>query len=461
MATPAHLRARLRRLPEPTIRGPALPTAIPITPQAVAAAAGNLYVTDSQLSVVRKINSAGVQTVIAGNGTYGYSGDGGPATSAAVYDPESVAVDGSGNVVIADSGNNRIRVVAGSTGTFYGMAMTAGDIYTIAGNGTGGYSGDGGPATSAEARFPEAVAVDGSGNIVIADTYNNRIRVVAGSTGTFYGTSMTTGDIYTIAGNGTGGYSGDGGPATSAELDFPQGIAVDGSGNVMIADTNNNRIRVVAENTGTFYGTAMTAGDIYTIAGNGTYGYSGNGGPATSADLYFVSDVAVDGSGNVLVADTDNDRIRVVAGSTGTFYGTAMTAGDIYTIAGNGAYGYSGDDGPATSAGLYDPQGVAVDGSGNVVIADTDDYRLRVVAGGTATFYGTAMTAGDIYTIAGNGDSAPRATAGRRPRAELNEPQGVAVDGSGNVVIADTGDYRIRVVARKQRDLLRHGDDGR
>jgi hypothetical protein len=180
---------------------------------------------------------------------------------------------------------------------------------------------------------------------VIADTYNNRIRVVAGSTATFYGVAMTAGDIYTIAGNGTGGYSGNGGAGDLSRARLPQGIAVDSAGNVVIADTNNDRIRAVAETTGTYYGTAMTAGDIYTIAGNGSDGYSGDGGPATSA-LYFASDVAVDGSGNVLIADTDNDRIRVVAGSTATFYGTAMTAGDIYTIAGNGTYGYSGDGGP-------------------------------------------------------------------------------------------------------------------
>ena len=171
---------------------------------------------------MRKIDSTGGQTVIAGNGTFGYSGDGGPATSAGIYDPEGVAVDGSGNVVIADSGNNRVRVVAASTGTFYGTAMTKGDIYTIAGNGTGAYSGDGGPATSAELNFPQAVAVDGSGNVVIADTYNNRVRLVAASTGTFYGQAMTAGDIYTIAGNGTGGYSGDGGPAHLGRARLPR-----------------------------------------------------------------------------------------------------------------------------------------------------------------------------------------------------------------------------------------------
>ena len=180
--------------------------------------------------------------------------------------------------------------------------MTAGDIYTVAGNGTGGYSGDGGPATSAELFDPAGVAVDGSGNLVIADALNNRVRVVAESTGTFYGVAMTAGDIYTVAGSGTGGQSGDGGPATSAELNFPQGVAVDGSGNLVIADADNNRVRVVADSTGTFYGVAMTGGDIYTVAGIGTGGSSGDGGPATSAELNFPSGVALDGSGNLVIA---------------------------------------------------------------------------------------------------------------------------------------------------------------
>ena len=252
-----------------------------------------------------------------------------------------MAVDGAGNVVIADSGNDRIRVVAGSTATFYGMAMTAATSTPSPGTGPAATRVTADQGLRPRSPSPKGSPVDGSGNVVIADTYNDRIRVVAGSTATFYGTAMTEGDIYTIAGNGTGGYSGNGGPATSAEVDFPQGIAVDGAGNVVIADTNNNRIRVLAENTATYYGTVMTEGDLYTIAGNGTYGHSGDGGPATSAALYFVSDVAVDGSGNVLVGRHGQRPDPVVAGSSATFYGTAMTEGDIYTIAGNGSYGYS------------------------------------------------------------------------------------------------------------------------
>ncbi len=169
-------------------------------------------------------------------------------------------------------------MVAASTGTFYGRAMTAGDIYTIAGDGHQGYSGDGGPATSAELGFPTGVAVDSSGNVLINDFNNNAVRVVAASTGTFYGRAMTAGDIYTLAGDGHPGFAGDGGPAAGSQLDDPNGVAVDSAGNVVIADAGNNRVRVVAAGPGTFYGVPMTAGDIYTVAGTGAAGC-----PATAA----------------------------------------------------------------------------------------------------------------------------------------------------------------------------------
>ena len=206
--------------------------------------------------------------------------------------------------MIADHGNNRIRVVAASTGTFYGQAMTAGDIYTVAGNGTAGFSGDGGPATAAELASPDRTAVDGAGNLVIADGANGRVRVVAASTGTFYGQAMTAGDIYTVAGNGTAAFSGDGGLATGAELNGPRRVTVDGAGNLVIADRGNNRVRVVAASTGTLYGQAMTAEHIYTVAGTGANGFSGDGGPATAAELASPDQTAVDGAGNLVIADS-------------------------------------------------------------------------------------------------------------------------------------------------------------
>jgi uncharacterized protein YheU (UPF0270 family) len=292
-----------------------------------------------------------------------------------------VAADGAGNLVIADALHNRVRVVAARSGTFYGQKMTAGDIYTVAGDGRSGYSGDGGPATAAELGTPSGVAVDGAGNLLITDSGNNRVRVVAARTGTFYRKAMTAGHIYTVAGDGTAGYSGDGGPAIKAELDLPNGVAVDGVGNLVIADTANQVVRVVAARTGTFYGKAMTAGDVYTVAGNGQYGYSGDSGPATAAELFVPYGVTVDGAGNLVIADSFNSRIRVVAARTGTFYGKAMTAGDIYTVAGNAAQGYSGDGGLGIKAELNTPYGVTVDGAGNVVIADTFNQRIRELTG--------------------------------------------------------------------------------
>ena len=422
--------------------------------------AGNLLIADSSNERVRVVAkstgtfygqamTAGDIYTIAGNGTAGFAGDGGPAISAEFDDLQDVSVDNAGNVLIADTFNDRVRVVAGSTGTFYGRAMTAGDVYTIAGNGDYSFSGDGGPATTAQLGGPSGVAVDGTGNVLIADESNDRIRVVAKSTGSFYGQTMTAGDIYTIAGNDVAGFSGDGGAATSAELDYPDGVAVDQAGNLVISDTYNQRIRVVAESNGTFYGRAMTAGDIYTIAGNGTSGFAGDGGPATRAELSSPAGVAVDSGDNVVVADRFNSRIRVVAESTGTFYGKAMNAGDIYTSAGNGDLGFSGDGGPATKAKLYSPAGVALDSAGNAVIADTANSRVRVVAERTGTFYGKAMTAGDIYTIAGTAEKGFSGDGGQATRAKLKFPYGVTVDSAGNVVIADTSNERIRVVAER------------
>ena len=390
---------------------------------------------------------------VAGTGTQGFSGDRGPATQAELNFPNGVAVDAAGNLLIADSGNYRIRVVAASTGTFYGRAMTGGDIYTVAGNGTLGFAGDGGKATLAELNFPNGVAVDAAGNLVIADTENNRVRVVAEKTGMFYGTAMTKGDIYTVAGGGTS--LGDGGPATAAQLNVPNGVAVDAAGNLVIADSANNRIRMVAARSGTFYGQVMTKGDIYTVAGTGTPGYSGDGAPAASAKLNFPQGVAVDAAGNLVIADTENSRVRAVAARSGTFYAEAMTAGHIYTVASNGGPGYqegepgySGDGGPALRAELANPTAVVVDGAGNLVLADSAAGRIRVVAAGSGTFYGRPMTAGDIYAVAGDGNPAYSGDGAPATRAGLN-PVGVALDGAGNLVIADSYNNRIRVVAAK------------
>jgi trimeric autotransporter adhesin len=436
--------------------GPATAATVNPTCDAVVDQHGDLVIADMGTSQIRVVAhstgwhyqrhmTAGDIYAVAGTGQDGYSGSGGLAIKSKLNDPASVAVDSAGNLVISDELNFRIEVVAEQTGTFYGQAMTAGHLYTVAGNGTKGYSGDGGPATGAELFEVDGIAIDGAGNLVLADSQNNRVRVVAEQTGTFYGQAMTAGDIYTVAGNGTRGYSGDGGPATSAELDQPTGVTVDGAGNLAIADTFNSVVRVVAVTTGTFYGQAMTAGDIYTVAGNGTNGYSGDGGPATAAQFNGPPGVTIDGAGNLVIADDGNARVRVVAAQAGTFYGRAMTAGDVYTVAGNGEASSSGNSGPATAAEFGDLSGVALSPSAGLVIADSGSYRVRVVAAQTGTFFGQAMKAGDVYGIAGNGKRS-RPALGHGATGTPVVPAGVAVDGTGNVLIADALNNRILVV---------------
>jgi trimeric autotransporter adhesin len=359
--------------------------------------AGNIYIADYDNDVIRKVTaSTGIISTLAGDGAVGYVGDGGPATSAELYWPTGVAVDTAGNIYIADQDNYVIRKVTASTGI----------ITTIAGNGTAAYPGDGGPATSAELSLPQGVAVDTAGNIYIADTFNDRIRVV--------GSALPT--INTVAGNGTEGYSGDGGAAISAELHLPLGVAVDSAGNIYIADYGNNRIR---EGT-------LSTGIISTVAGNGTAGYSGDGGAATSAELYDAPGVAVDGAGNIYIADYDNNRIRKVTVSTGI----------ISTVAGNGTAGYSGDGGAAINAELDNPSGVAVDGAGNIYIADYYNHRIRKVT----------LSTGIISTVAGNGTAGYSGDGGAAINAKLYFPYGVAVDGAGNICIADSANNRIREV---------------
>jgi trimeric autotransporter adhesin len=421
--------------------------------------AGNVLFSDTSSDVIQVVAGstgtfygqsmvAGDVYVIAGDGTGGYTGDGGPATSAELNDPAQVSLDAHGNVLIADQYNNVIRVVAESTATFYGQSMTKGYIYTVAGDGTAGYSGDGGPATSAMLDLPQSVVTDASGNLIISDNDNYRVRVVAKSTGRFYGIAMTAGYIYTVAGDGTAGYSGDGGPSTSAEL-FNQygGVSVDPSGNIVITDSNNFRVRVIAKSTGTFYGQSMTAHHIYTVAGDGTAGDTGNGASATSAELAYTDSSVTDSSGNLVIDDGEN--VRVIATSTGTFYGQSMTAGYIYQIAGDNTEGYGGDGGPATSAELNAPAGVAVGPDDGIIFTDENNDRVRMEAGETGTFYGTAMTAGDVYTIAGTGTAGYTGVGGLATDADLYTPIGVAVDAHHNVVFADVYDDAVQVIADK------------
>jgi sugar lactone lactonase YvrE len=337
-------------------------------------------------------------TTVAGYGVQGYSGDGGQATAAQLSTDFSTAVDASGNIYIADAYNHRIRMVTRSTGI----------ITTVAGGAGYGYSGDGGQATAAQLSYPQGVAVDASGNIYIADSNIYTIRMVTRSTGI----------ITTVAGGAGYGYSGDGGQATAAQLSYPQGVAVDASGNIYIADAYDDRIRMVTRSTGI----------ITTVAGGAGYGYSGDGGQATAAQLNRPKCVAVDASGNIYIADAYNHRIRMVTRSTGI----------ITTVAGIVSNGYSGDGGQATAAQLSYPQGVAVDASGNIYIADAYNHRIRMVTRST----------GIIATVAGGAGYGYSGDGGQAAAAKFRSLKNIAVDASGNIYIADTGSYRIRMIGR-------------
>ncbi len=326
----------------------------------------------------------------AGSGTSGYSGDGGQATAAEMNASRGVVFDAFGNLYIASGGNNRIRKV-----------NTSGIISTFAGNGAGGSAGDGGQATAAEINTPYDVTTDAAGNVYIVETNGYRIRKV-----------NTSGIISTVAGNGHNGYTGDGGQATAAEIDEPLGVAVDASGNVYIAILGT-RVRLV-----------NTSGVISTLAGNGTAGFSGDGGQATAAEINQIYGLCLDASGNVYIADVNNRRVRKV-----------NTSGVISTFAGNGNAGNAGNGGQATAAEVYAPTGLKADASGNIYITDELEARVRKV-----------NTSGVISAVAGVNNEGYSGDGGQATVAELNNPYKIAFDNSGNLYIGDEANNRVRVV---------------
>ena len=440
-------------------------------------AAGDIFIADSNNQRIREvIKATGDIITVAGNGGYGYSGDGGPATASSLSNPQGVAVDAAGDIFIADSNDQRIREVVKATGI----------ISTVAGGGTSAGTdslGDGGPATTASLNDPTGVALDAAGDIFIADSNNQRIREVV----------KTTGNIVTVAGGGsnfgTDGV-GDGGSATMASLQSPSGVAVDSTGDIFIADSDDQRIREVAASTGT----------ITTVAGGAVFGQLGDGHPASAAWLGFPQGVATDAAGNLIIADTRNNRIREVAKATGDIItvaggagglgdgdsattaclnpaGVAVDAagdifiadqcnqriqevvkatGDIITVAGDGILGYRGDGGPATAASLYDPTGVAVDAVGDIFIADSFNCVIREVV----------KSSGNIITVAGNGSGADGGyggdggDGGPATAAALNYPTSVAVDAAGDLFIADSGNNRIREVIHGSGEIITIAGNG-
>ena len=311
---------------------------------------GNIYVGEYTNHCIRKIDTAGIISTIAGNGTAGFTGDDGPATAAELYFPGSIAFDKNGDLYIADYSANRVRKI-----------NKVGIITTFAGNGGLGHSGDGGPATAAHFTAPIGVACDSIGNVYISDDHNNCIRKV-----------NSAGIITTIAGDTTSGFSGDGGPATAAMLSEPFGLKLDRFGNLYVVDESNNCVRKIS-----------LSGIITTIAGTTTAGYSGDGGQATAAELYYPDALDVDSCGNLFIADNANDVVREVNAS-----------GIITTIAGNTTNGYSGDNGPATDAQLNNPTDCALDNNGNLFIVDWVNNCIRKVnnVGCKGIFYSSNTT---------------------------------------------------------------------
>ena len=309
-------------------------------------------------------------------------------------DPNGVAIDPEGDIAFTDTGNNAVRLLAEASGPRFGVSLTAGRMYTIAGE--GGSVSNGEQASSAGLSSPDGLAFDAHGDLIIADTGDDDLRFLPAQNGVFFGQVMPAGSIYIIAGNGTYGYSGDGAPAVNAELamDTFDGVAVDPRGDVVFADVDNNVVRLVAASNGTYMGRAVKAGDIYTIAGNGnpTGGFKGDKKPAIKAELDLPNGVAVDAAGNVFISDSANNRIRFVAAAKGKYDGIPVKAGHIYTIAGDGIAGYSGNGRPATSAALNGPAGVSVGPSGRVLFADNGNDVIRGVTGTALAASGVPST---------------------------------------------------------------------
>jgi hypothetical protein len=313
------------------------------------------------------------------------------ATTVPLSLPGGLAYDSLGNLYIAATNDHVVRVVS-----------PTGVINTFAGTGAQGFSGDGGAATSAQLDSPAGVAVDSSNNVYIADTHNNRIREVVASTGV----------INTIAGTGAAGFGGDGGAATSAVLNYPTAVAVDSAGNVYIADTNNHRIREIK------------SGTISTVAGDGEQFYSGDGGLATAAGLDSPNGVAVDSSFNIYIGDTHNQRVRLVT----------FTTGIITTLAGTGVKTYTADGVAANTSGLARPRGVTILPNGSLLIADSDNHRVRLVSGG------------NISTVVGNGQQGFSGDTTLGTAASIDTPRAVTGTANNNVVVSDTENGRVRTV---------------
>ena len=337
-------------------------------------------------------------TTVVGTGEKGFGGDGGPADRALLNGPFDVCFDRAGNLYFSDTFNNRVRRVS----------TTRGVITTVAGNGEKGFSGDGGPATGAALNEPYGVVTDRAGNLYIADRLNRRVRRVDGASGM----------ITTLAGTGEPKYSGDGGPAASAGLAEPNGLAFNSDEKLLyITDVADNRVRVVD----------LASGTIATFAGTGAAEHSGDGGPATKAGTFGARAVKVAADGTVYILERQGSSLRAVDPKTGV----------ISTIAGTTARGYGGDGGPALEAVFDAPKEMAIDHDGSLLIVDTENHAIRRIAAATG-----------IVTNFAGGRQGPGGDDGPAEAAGLDRPHGAVVGSGGAIYIGDTNNHRIRKVAR-------------
>jgi sugar lactone lactonase YvrE len=317
---------------------------------------GNLYISDTGTHRVLKLDRQGRLSAVAGTGEGGFGGDGGPAVRARLFAPHDLALDTEGHLLVADTFNHRVRRID-----------RQGIITTVAGNGQAGYAGDGGPAAAATLNNPQSIALDAEGNLLIADTFNHVVR-----------RADRRGTMTTFAGSEQPGFNGDGGPANRAQLSLPMAVTAAPDGSVYISDAGNSRVRRVAAD-----------GKIETLVGygpgEGVYGagFAGDGGPAGKAKIFSATDLKFDVAGDLYISDSGNNRVRVVRG------------GIMTTVAGSGRSGFGGDGGRATAAALNAPQKIAIARDGAIFIADRANGRVRRVD-----------MRGIIRSIAGRGEPA-------------------------------------------------------
>ena len=492
--------------------GSGVATQVAQSPYYLSYSEGNLYVSDLTNNALRMINLVNAdETTIAGSGYGSYSGDGGPAIDSQVNQPGGIVVDGQGDIFFSDQSNSRIRVIPAHDGTFYGIAMKAGYIYTLAGTGVEGFSGDGGPSEQAQIGIPQGIALDPAGDLIFADTSNNRIREISASNHTQFGIAMKTGYIYTIAGTGSGGpkgYSGDSQAALSAEIGSPQGVYVDQFGDVFLTQDfglSNAPVRVISSSTKKYFGIQMAANDIYTVAGGSSTCASavdsvGDGCQGPKSTLEDPVDVAMTSNGNLLISDYYDNRIREVDQATGiisNFAGTGVggyagnnvlpqdgelayptgiatdPSGNIYLsdsstvrevskstgmmsiIAGNGAFSYSVSGALAPSSQIGQVGNIALDSNGNIFLSDQTNNTIDEIPRVTGTQFGMSMTSGHAYTIAGDGFGVGNiyesggfyGDGAPAISALISSPKGITVDALGDVIFVDSGNARVREIA--------------